>query len=150
MTTVLIVSKTRMKNYVCIGGINEDTNELIRVLNERGGNHFADVPYEIGDRWEMNVKRAWNVRSKPHVEDMETSAIQKINNVGYAGIINYVETHSFGKRLIRGQLQDTFEGCLHLAGAQNYINEENIPAFSTQFWVTDRDLIHYVFSYGKH
>ena len=32
MTTVLIVSKTKMANGVCVGGINEYTGELIRLL----------------------------------------------------------------------------------------------------------------------
>lgn len=41
MATVLIVSKTQMRNGVCVGGINEDTNELIRIHNYRGGNLSA-------------------------------------------------------------------------------------------------------------
>lgn len=36
MAVVLIVSKTQMKSGVCVGGINEDTNEFIRIHNERG------------------------------------------------------------------------------------------------------------------
>ena len=43
MATVLIVSKTQMKNGVCVGGINENTNELIRIHNERGGNLPAEL-----------------------------------------------------------------------------------------------------------
>ena len=54
MATVLIVSKTQMRNGVCVGGINEDTHELIRIHNDRGGNLPADAPYEIGDRWSMS------------------------------------------------------------------------------------------------
>lgn len=44
MTTVLIVSKTKMANGVCVGGINEYTGELIRLHNERGGNLKEDAP----------------------------------------------------------------------------------------------------------
>ena len=50
MATVLIVSKTQMRNGVCVGGIIEQTCELIRIHNERGGNLSDDAPYEIGDR----------------------------------------------------------------------------------------------------
>lgn len=31
MATVLIVSRTQMANGICVGGINEDTGELIRL-----------------------------------------------------------------------------------------------------------------------
>lgn len=62
MATVLIVSKTQMRNGVCVGGIIEQTCELIRIHNERGGNLSDDAPYEIGDRWIMNVEDAWNAR----------------------------------------------------------------------------------------
>lgn len=149
MATVLIVSKTQMAYGVCVGGINEDTNELIRIHNEKGGNLPSNSPYEIGDRWEMNVEKAWNARTEPHVEDMQTFPIRKINNVGHVEIVDYISAHSFGKRLTQGRLQDTFEGCLHLTGTRNFINEDNIPTFSTQFWIADQDLIHHE-SFGKH
>lgn len=149
MAIVLIVSKTQMANGICVGGINEDTNELIRIHDDRGRNLALDAPYQIGDRWEMFVEKAWNARLLPHVEDMQTTPIRKINNVGYTGIVNYIEAHSFGQQFIRGELQNTFEGCLHLNGTQNFINKERIPSFSTQFWIADKDLIHKEF-YGKH
>ena len=45
MATILIVSKTKMRNGVCIGGIDEQSGDLIRLLNERGGNLDADAPH---------------------------------------------------------------------------------------------------------
>lgn len=144
MATVLIVSRTQMANGVCIGGINEDTNELIRVHNERGGNLSINAPYQIGDRWEMIVERAWNSRPEPHVEDKQTTPINKINNVGMSGIITYVMNHNLDKYLTCGALSLAFEGKLHLDGSNNFINRDGIPAFSTQFWIADRDLIHSV------
>lgn len=33
MATVLIVSKTQMRNGVCVGGIIEQTCELIRIMS---------------------------------------------------------------------------------------------------------------------
>lgn len=116
MATVLIVSKTQMRNGVCVGGIIEQTCELIRIHNERGGNLSDDAPYEIGDRWIMNVEDAWNARPEPHVEDKQTSPIEKINNVGLSGIINFIRTHNFGARLTNGRLEETFEGCLFIQG----------------------------------
>lgn len=146
MAIVLIVSKTKMANGVCVGGINEQSGELIRLHNERGGNLTADAPYEIGDRWEMSVKTAWNVREAPHIEDKQTSPIKKIENVGISGIIDYVMNHNLGNRLYTGSLNGTFDGCLQ---SRTYVTKDCVPGFSTQFWITNETLKHVVSSDEK-
>lgn len=149
MAIVLIVSKTQMRNGVCVGGINEDTNELIRIHNDRGGNLTADAPYEIGDRWRMNVETAWNVRQAPHTEDKQTSPLYLIEHIGIQGIKDYVLRNSSLLHVARGNIANAFQGTLHLGGTKNYINESDIPPYSTEFWITDRDLIHTI-SFDKH
>lgn len=145
MATVLIVSKTKMANSICVGGINEQSGELIRLHNERGGNLTADAPYEIGERWEMSVETAWNVREVPHIEDKQTTPIRKIGNVGIPGIIDYLKNHNLGNRLYTGSLNGTFDGCLQ---SKIYVTRNRIPGFSTQFWISDETLNHVV-SFGK-
>ncbi len=144
MAKVLIVSKTQMRNGVCVGGIVEDTCELIRVHDEHGANLPSDAPYEIGDRWNMSVENAWNQRPKPHVEDKQTTAFRKIENIGVQGVIDFIYRHryDFGNRLTEGPLSGAFEGTLNLLGTRNFINRDHVPSFSTQFWIADRDLIH--------
>lgn len=149
MATVLIVSKTQMANGVCVGGINEDTHELIRIHNDRGGNLPADAPYEIGDRWDMNVETAWNVRSAPHTEDKQTTSFAKIGNVGVQGIKDYVCQNAEMLRVARGSIANAFQGTLHLLGTKNYVNRANVPPYSTQFWIADKDLTHSV-QFEKH
>lgn len=149
MATVLIVSKTQMSNGVCVGGIMENTCELIRLHNERGGNLSQDAPFEIGDRWDLDVQTAWNVRERPHIEDKQITINRKIENIGIKGIINFINTHNFGRRMTRGHLNQTFENCLCLQGTKNFVSRDDIPSFSTQFWVADENLVH-VCSYGKH
>lgn len=142
MATILIVSKTKMKNGICVGGLDISTLELVRLHGERGQNLSFDEPYEIGDRWELEIQKAWNARTAPHVEDKQTTCIRKIDNIGIQGIINFINSKNFGPRLTRGCIQDTFEGCLKSQGNKNFINREQIPSFSTQFWVADDDLTH--------
>ncbi len=149
MATVLIVSKTQMRNGVCVGGINEDTNELIRIHNERGGNLTADAPYEIGDRWRMTVETAWNVRPAPHTEDKQTTPFFKIENVGIQGIKDYVYRNSTLLRVARGSIVNAFQGSLHFARTKNYVDKSNIPPYSTEFWIADQDLVHSV-QFDKH
>lgn len=142
MAIILIVSRTKMSNGICIGGINEETCEFIRLHNELGANLSSDAPYNIGERWEMIVKDAWNRRPYPHVEDKQTMPITKINDVGIAGIIGFINNHNFGNRCFRGRLEDAFEGCLNFEGNKNFINRNSIPHFSTQFWMSDKDLLY--------
>ena len=141
MATVLIVSRTKMAGGGCVGGLNEYNGELIRLHNERGGNLSSEVPYEIGDRWEMSVETAWNVREAPHVEDKQIVPIKKLGNVGISGIIDYVRSHNLGKRIFAGPLMGTFDGCLQL---RNYVTKDIVPDFSTQFWFPDEELYHVV------
>lgn len=149
MATILIVSKTQMKKGVCVGGIDERTCELVRLHNERGGNLLFDAPYEIGDRWEMNIETAWNVRPVPHVEDKQSTSIRKINNVGIIGIIDFIKSHYFGSRLTKGSITNIFEGCVNFHGSKNFVNRQRIPSFSTQFWIADQDLIHSI-QFDRH
>jgi hypothetical protein len=151
MATILIVSKTQMKNGVCIGGINESNGEFIRIHDENGANLKSDAPYEIGDRWNLNIQTAWNVRPVPHTEDKQTSPINKIENVGIQGIIRYVRDHVYnlGKRITQGSIKNTFDGRIKFLGTKNFVNREDIPSFSTQFWIPDKDLTHVVW-YKNH
>lgn len=149
MATVFIVSRTQMANGICVGGINEDTGELIRLHNEKGGNLKSDAPYMVGERWNLNIEKAWNSRPIPHVEDMQTSPVSMIENIGLKGVAEFVKTQDLGNRFTNGELAETFEGCLHLEGTKNYINRNKIPSFSTQFWVADKDL-HHKEMWGKH
>ena len=149
MSVVLVVSRTQMANGVCVGAIDENTGELVRLYNDRGANLPADAPYQIGDRWNVNMQTSWRVRPRPHIEDKDTTFISLINNVGINGIKQYINTHHLGNKLVSGDISNAFEGCLHFEGTKNYINRDKIAGFSTQFWITDRDLIHCV-SFGRH
>ena len=149
MSVVLIVSRTQMANGVCVGAIDENSGELVRLHNDRGANLPADAPYQIGDRWNVNIQTSWHVRPRPHIEDKDTTFLSLINNVGINGIKQYINTHHLGNRLVSGDISNAFEGCLHFEGTKNYISRDRIPGFSTQFWITDRDLIHCV-SFGRH
>lgn len=141
MKTLLIVARTKMSNGVCVGGIDEETCESIRLHNEKGGNLPVDAPYEVGDRWTMLiVEKAWNCREEPHVEDKQTKPHAKVENVGAQGIVDFINSHDFGKQLTRGSLDETFEGCLAFEERKGFITRSKIPSFSTQFWVTDKEL----------
>ena len=143
MAEVLIVSKTKLKNGVCIGGINLNNGEFVRIHGAKGENLPSDAPYEIGDVWEMDIEKAWNCRPKPHIEDKQVTSSNRIGNVGDKGIFSYIHQieSSLGDKLTKGCLGDTFQGCLHLEAGKAFVEEDKVPDFSTQFWIPDEDLI---------
>lgn len=143
MTRILIVAKTRMKSGVCVGGINEENLELVRLHNAFGGNLSHNAPFEIGDRWEVDVQTAWNVRSAPHVEDKQTTPIKLIEKISISEIASFIRSNKFGERFVKGSLFNTFQNCLKKEGATTFICKNNIPQFSTQFWEIDSDLVYY-------
>ena len=145
MATVLIVSRTQMANGICVGGINEDTGELIRLHNEKGGNLKSDAPYMLGERWNLNIERAWNSRPIPHVEDMQTSPVSMIENIGLKGVAEFVKTQDLGNKFTYGELAETFEGCLHLEGTKNYINRNKIPSFRRNLYNFTSNFFKFIF-----
>ena len=163
---ILIVSRTQMKNGVCIGGIDLNSFELIRLHNERGGNLTVDIPYQIGEVWEMNVEFPWNPRVRPHVEDRMTTPLSFFGHLSMQDISKFLKGDLVGvkipqrdnkytslflidgenikSKIVKGTLSTTFEGKLKLSGRASYIGKENIPNFSTQFWIADKPLYHRV------
>ena len=163
---ILIVSRTQMKNGVCVGGIDLNSLELIRLHNDRGGNLTIDTPYQIGEIWEMNVEFPWNPRTKPHVEDRMTTPLSLLGHISMQDISKYLKgnfvdvkiaqrnnnytSHFFidgentKSKIVKGTLDVTFEGKLQFAGRSRYIGEVDIPNFSTQFWIADKPLFHRV------
>ena len=148
MEDVIIVSRTQMRNGVCVGGIVESTGELIRIHGARGENLSSDAPYEIGDVWCMDVQTAWNVRPAPHTEDKQTIELGKVDHIGMSGIKNYINNHSYLLNIARGSIQNAFDGALNFDGNKNYVNRNHVPNYSTQFWIPDQPLYR-VESYGK-
>lgn len=154
MSVVLIVSKTKMKNNVCVGAIDEISGEFVRLHNERGENLPVNAPYKIGERWNV-ILRAKYDSEFPHVEDRNTTFLSLINNVGIEGIKKFLVSRNFGNRLCKGDLNNAFEGCLCFEGSTSYISRDKVSSFSTQFWIPDKDLPHFAdgdkhyYFYGK-
>lgn len=168
---ILIVSRTQMKNGVCVGGIDLNSFELIRLHNERGGNLTVDIPYQIGEVWEMNVDFPWNPRVRPHVEDRMTIPLSLFGHLSMQDISRFLKGDLVGvtipqrdskyissflidgenikSKIVTGTLSTTFEGKLKFSGRASYIGKENISNFSTQFWISDKPLYHRV-SFEKH
>ena len=55
MRKVLVVSRTKMRNGVCVGGIDLTSGLFVRLHTEHGANLSCDAPYNIGEIWDLEL-----------------------------------------------------------------------------------------------
>lgn len=139
MNKISIVSRTRMRgSRVCVGGIDLDNNRPVRLLDPDGYHEDeAECPYEIEDIWECNYVRNPK-RPAPHLEDSnvnERSLFQTKACKTAEDFMNTLSAH--GIRIFRGSIDSCFDGCLVYDGRRYYVDEDNVPQYSTCFWIND-------------
>jgi len=137
MSRVVIVSRTRLGNRLCIGGhdINQDMKSL-RLLTRQEENQPADSPLEIGDIWDLEFQPRPTI-TPPHVEDVLVTAgkhVKRVEDIA-SYLIDRVTIWSDGpEALWDGTLRATPNGrALVLA-------EGPIPSCSTGYWQPDYSL----------
>lgn len=143
MARVIIVSKTRMSNNnVCVGGVDFNNKRSVRLLNENGYHETQDeCPYNIWDVWDIDYIPS-NQRTAPHVEDVNVinrnklgvlkSELRNLNE--FAKLLRQSNIPVFSGGLMNcfdGKLKSTQYGTL-------FINEDDVPNYSTCFWICDR------------
>lgn len=136
---VLIVSRTRMKNGVCCGGLNLQSGEFIRLHDHWGKNLPESAPFQIGDVYDLKYRTAVNCRQIPHIEDKEVLPYyEKLKQLSISEFINEID------RLVdvpNGGIESIFEGKLRRSTFATYISPEDIPQFSVCFWRPNAPLI---------
>lgn len=148
MARVIIVSRTRMANgYVCVGGVDVDFCRSVRLLTANGGHETAeDCPYEIWEIW--NIDYHLNPRRpNPHTEDANVMRREKVDRVDILNLsINRFAGWLERARipLFQGSLFSVFDGKLKRTDMDKlYISKEDVPAYSTCFWINDKRLLGY-------
>lgn len=140
---ILIVSRTRMKNGVCCGGINLATGELIRLHDQYGRNLVLEAPFQVGQVYEMDYRKALHGRPLPHVEDSEVMP-------NYS-LLREMTTQEFISKIDKlidvpqGGFESIFEGKLCHSSYATYISPNAIPNHSVCFWRPSEPLIKSVF-----
>lgn len=134
MSRVLVVSRTRLGDRVCVGGHDIDRDmKSLRLLTPQTENQPADSPLEIGDIWELNYRQPPTV-SPPHVEDVLVTRGERVSRVKDMAsyLINRITVwEDSPEALWDGTLRATPNGrALVLA-------EGPIPSCSTGYWQPD-------------
>lgn len=136
---VIIVSKTKVKNGVCVGGINIDSKDSLRLLESTGKYPPADTDYEIGRVFEMTYKKpSWPVEP-PHVEDVIVQSKKLL--MEQSDLANYLSS-TLKVPCWNGKPETMFGGSLSVTTwGKGFLDATaNMPAVSTGFWISDQDL----------
>ena len=154
MARVIIVSRTRMAgDRVCVGGVDIDNRISLRLLTARGTHETAsECPYQIWDIWDVDYYLT-RERPNPHTEDANVTRRVKVErvdaqNMSINRFASFLESSNIP--FFRGSLFTVFDGKLKLTDNDKlYISKEDVPTYSTCFWVNDKRLLGYTNSRGR-
>lgn len=141
---VIIVSKTRMTNAVCVGGVLAN-GRFVRLLDANGNNQSENTTLKVG---EVYTIRFFERREKkpPHVEDILVVDMDyKFTFSPISRMVEYLKNklrvkiwEGSTELLFDGKLKWTKTGC-------GYISENGeIPDNSVGFWIPDKPLSKWV------
>lgn len=150
MSAVLIVSKTRMaNNKVCVGGIDIDKKNSIRLLDQNGYHESSvDCPYNIWDVWDLGYNPS-NQRPLPHTEDVNVyyrmkKGVLKEDFQKAGSLVQLL--HKLEIPVFKGSVLNAFDGKLKTTQYGTlYVNDQDVPNYSTCFWIPDRAVNRSVF-----
>lgn len=132
---------------VCVGGVDIDNHRSVRLLDASGHHEYANLcPYQIWDIWDIDYHMS-HKRPSPHTEDANVTRRDKIRTANPSDLpverlASFLERS--GIPIFRGSLFKVFEGKLKRTDYDKlFISKEDVPAYSTCFWVNDRRLIGY-------
>jgi hypothetical protein len=135
MVRVLIVAKTHMgKDTACVGALNLETNEGIRLLGLNGSKQTRDTKFEVGQVWEIECVPSQKI-VLPHTEDV---MVQRSHNIGQQPhlrdfLMERVQPCCGGvDQLFDGLLISERESCF----LSSYVPEHLLKR-STAFWLPE-------------
>lgn len=134
----VIVGKTRMsEGYWCIGALTLDDWRSLRLLPVSGGRAWApETTIELEQVYEIAGSYSALI-DPPHTEDFRLSSLRFVGS--YSG--NLPQDICAHVAVARGELSSLYQGCLRrLHRSSLGVLRDNIPNFSTQFWVPDQSL----------
>jgi hypothetical protein len=144
---VLIVAKTKMKQGYCVSGIKASDYQNIRLLpNDGRNNQPFDTPFEVGQVWNIKFK-AKEQLTPPHTEDVFVLDKKYVGKGKH--LAKFLLRHI--PQMFDPDPRKLFGGCIQFTDQGTaYINSiGGVPAHSTGFWKTSRELTLYHNQDGK-
>lgn len=139
--------------FVCVGGVDVDNRRSVRLLDARGRHETAETcPFMIWDIWDIDYYPNQR-RPNPHTEDVNVTRRIKIDRVDAPNMsVNRFAELMLNSNIpiFRGSLFSVFDGKLRRTDKDKlYISKEDVPTFSTCFWINDKRLLSYKNDRGR-
>lgn len=130
---VIIVGTTCFSDQICVGAVSVNSWRAYRLVPP-GRQFWRPNPFTLGGIYDIQFQDA--PRTPPHVEDVGVTDRQLRGTVE-----NLKEEIEHNAAIFTGPLEKLFEGKLLIKALNGNLGvaRSNIPAFSTQFWRSDRD-----------
>lgn len=137
---VLIVSKTRMSNAVCVGGILEN-GRWVRLLDQRGYNQPMHTSLNVGDVCDISFFEPLTF-DPPHVEDVLVSSVSRKSSFPNLSSLSAHLRNNLKVKVWQGDPDLLFDGkLLWTEQGSGYVARDNgLPSNSVGFWLTERRL----------
>lgn len=139
--------------FVCVGGVDVDNRRSVRLLDARGHHETADTcPYTIWDIWDIDYYPNQR-RPNPHTEDVNVTRRMKIDRVDAPNMsVNRFAELMLNSNIpiFHGLLFSVFNGKLRRTDNDKlYISKDDVPTYSTCFWINDKRLLGYKNDRGR-
>ncbi|WP_400263098.1 dual OB domain-containing protein [Sphingobacterium sp. SG20118] len=137
---VIIVSKTRMANAFCIGGIL-DNGRAVRLLNQSGNNQDTDTEIKVGDVYSITFTERKD-KKPPHIEDvLVNTLVYKSSFQSIKKMVDYL-FENVDVKFWAGDIDKLYDGKLQWTkNGSGYICEaRGVPENSVGFWMSNREL----------
>ena len=137
MVRVLIVARTQMGSNVCIGGLNLETNESLRLLGSDGSNQPRSVEFDVGQVWEIDYTPSQHI-TLPHTEDVFVQKSQHVGRQPHLRDFLLERIHPWC-----GGADQLFDGLLVSERGSCYLPpypKEYLPQVSTGLWLPETPL----------
>lgn len=145
-TDVLIVSRTRMSDGPCVGGIEWDTTRSVRLIRKGSRDWGWNAPFQPGQVWSLTYTPHEDP-TLPHVEDVMVTGVEHRRDLApnelQGELLERRDDFIADGRWWEGEPQALFQGSIRFTGNHSgYIQHPppDLPSVSTGFWVPDVDL----------
>lgn len=139
MRNVVITSRTRMaQQRICVGCLDVENHESLRLLLPNGDNPPSNAPYQIGQVWQVDGYKPEAIKP-PHVEDFCVTSQRLLETISSEALKEFITTKL---PIWRGGVETLYSGLVRFtSNGSGYISEAfGVPDRSTWFWQPDAAL----------
>lgn len=123
---VVILTRTIMKDGVCVGAWDVNNDRMLRLLNEKGHKLSDEAPFQVGEAYKIKYATHYNI-TKPHTEDVavyQYTYLDEVETKDFNDLIEFLCIQDLA-------LEELFDGVLIWEGSA-HMTPDNCTDYSVQ------------------